>query len=180
MTAGLAPALSRPEPDRRGAGEETVTRAAWLVLAGAVALAVGGGVASAQTAPKVRDAIYRGTLVCAKLPFFEKASREAIEVKIKGSDARYIHVVRERQEMSFEQGTGTLDGEKLTLKGDWTGEDDSYQASYSGTFVRRSAQLSGTQTWQHGGRSYTRTCSGSIKRPFAVFLPGEGKADAKP
>lgn len=153
-----------------------------LAVIGAAVLgaAVLAGHARAQTASKVRDAVYRGTLVCDKLPFFEKTSREAIEIKIKGSEANYIHVVRERQEMSFEQGTGTLDGDKLTLKGGWAGEEDSYQASYTGTFVRRSAKLAGTQTWQHGGRSYTRTCSGAIKRPFVVFLPGEGKADGKP
>jgi hypothetical protein len=122
---------------------------------------------------QVRDAVYRGTLVCDKLPFFETAAREAIEVKIAGAEARYIHVVRERSETSFEQGTGLLDGQKITLKGSWNGEADSYEAGYSGTFVRRSAVLTGTQTWIHEGKTHIRSCKGAIKRPFAVFLPGE-------
>ena len=132
---------------------------------------------SAPAAAEVLDAVYRGTLVCDKLPFFETAAREAIEVKIKGSDARYVHVLRERGELSFEQGTGSLDGDKLTIKGEWNGEADSYQASYGGTFVRRSATISGTQTWQHDGKSFTRKCTGAIKRPFAAFLPKEDKGD---
>ena len=44
---------------------------------------------------QVRDAVYRGTLVCDKLPFFQTTSREALEVKISGSDAKYVLIVRE-------------------------------------------------------------------------------------
>jgi hypothetical protein len=124
---------------------------------------------------QVRDAVYRGTLVCDKLPFFETAAREAIEVSIKGSVARYIHIVRERTETSFEVGTGTLEGQTLSLKGGWSGESESYESNYGGAFVRRSARLTGTQTWTHEGKTYTRKCEGAIKRPFAVFLPGEAK-----
>src|SRR5262245_59088475 len=86
------------------------------VLACAV-LSLGG-----EARSQVRDAIYRGTMVCDKLPFFETAAREAIEVKIKGTSVTYTHIVRERGEMSFEQGTGTLDGDKISLKGEWSGE----------------------------------------------------------
>ena len=143
------------------------------VLAG-VALSL-AGTASGQ----VRDAIYRGTMVCDKLPFFETAARESIEVKIKGTAITYTHIVRERGEMSFEQGTGTLDGDKIALKGDWAGEVEKYQASYTGQFVRRWAKLTGTQTWMHEGKPFTRKCEGAIKRPFAVFLPGEGPPDEK-
>jgi hypothetical protein len=129
----------------------------------------------APASAQVRDAVYRGTLVCDKLPFFEAAAREAIEVVIKGADARYIHIVRERTETSFEIGTGKLDGQNLSLKGSWIGESESYEAVYSGTFVRRSAKLTGKQIWIHEGKIYERKCEGAIKRPFAVFLPGEAK-----
>lgn len=153
-----------------------MTRVAlWIRMA--VAAALLGGVALISSAPapaQVRDAVYRGTLICDKLPFFETAAREAIEVKIKGASVSYTHIVRERGELSFEQGTGTLDGDKLSLSGEWTGEAERYQASYSGTFVRRWARLTGTQNWQHEGKTHTRNCEGAIKRPFAVFLPGEG------
>ena len=148
-----------------------------MVGVAALLSVVAAAQASAQT--KVRDAVYRGTLVCDKLPFFETTSREALEVKIAGSDAKYVLIVRERKETSFEQGAGKLDGDKISLTGSWSGEADQYESSYSGTFVRRSATLTGTQTWQHDGKSFTRKCTGAIKRPFAVFLPGEGKADEK-
>src|SRR4051812_20612215 len=80
---------------------------------------------------QVRDAVYRGTLVCEKLPFFEVTAREALEVKIAGAVARYVLIVRERTETSFEQGSGTLDGDKIALKGNWSGDKDSYESSYS-------------------------------------------------
>jgi hypothetical protein len=133
----------------------------------------------AQAQTPVRDAVYRGTLVCDKLPFFETAVREALEVKIKGRSITYTHIVRERGELSFEQGTGTLDGDKISLKGEWSGEVEKYQASYTGQFVRRWAKLTGAQTWTHDGKTHIRKCEGVIKRPFAVFLPGEGPPDEK-
>src|SRR5262245_38547539 len=123
--------------------------------------------ASAQ----IRDAVYRGTLVCAKLPFFETASREAFDITVDGTSARYAHVVRDVFETSSELGSGTIDGQGIALTGGWRGKRDSYEARYTGTFVRRSVNLKGTQIWSHDGKTYTRTCSGSIKRPFAIFLP---------
>ena len=51
------------------------------------------------------------------------------------------------------------------------GRGHGYEANYSGSFVRRSAKLSGVQNWTHDGKTYTRTCTGSIKRPLAAFLP---------
>jgi hypothetical protein len=145
--------------------------------AGAAMLAFADA-APAQTQPPVRDAIYRGTLLCGKLPFQDAAAREAIEVTISGSFARYAHVVRDQTRTSTEAGTGVVDGRHISLRGSWRDRGDSYDASYEGTFVRRSARLSGTQTWVHEGRTYTRRCSGAIKRPFAVFLPRGKKKPA--
>jgi hypothetical protein len=45
-----------------------------------------------------------------------------------------------------------------------------YTASYSGTFVRRSVKLKGMQTWVEGGKTFTRACSGVVKRPLKAFL----------
>ena len=42
-------------------------------------------------------------------------------------------------------------------------------------FVRRHADLKGIQTWTDGGRTFTRACAGTIKRPLRVFLPGGKK-----
>ena len=52
-----------------------------------------------------------------------------------------------------EQGTGTLSGQNIDLQGSWKGGTREYEAKYSGTFVRRSAKLKGTQTWTEGGKT---------------------------
>ena len=140
--------------------------------AGALALLVA---ISAPAFAQIRDAVYRGTQVCSKLPFFETATREAFDINVTGTSARYAHVVRDVFEVSSETGSGTINGQDIALTGGWRGKRDSYEARYAGTFVRRSVNLKGVQTWTHDGKAYTRTCSGSIKRPFAIFLPSDQK-----
>ena len=150
------------------------TRQAIGVLMAAATLATP---ATAQ----VLDAVYRGTLLCGNLPFASGKLREAIEVTIVGGSVRYSHVVRlstSAAEATREQGTGSLNGRKLELQGSWKGSGREYQAQYSGTFVRRSAVLNGTQTWTEGGQSVSRECAGSIKRPFKPLLPREKKPPA--
>lgn len=122
---------------------------------------------------QVRDAVYRGTMVCDQLPFSIGKSRGAIEVTISGGAVRYSHIVRLREaaEATPEQGTGTLNGDNISLQGSWKGGNRQYEAKYGGTFVRRHVDLTGTQTWNDGGKTITRTCSGTIKRPFKIFLP---------
>ena len=77
-----------------------------------------------------------------------------------------------------ERGTGTLSGQNIDLQGSWKGGTREYQAKYSGTFVRRSARLKGTQTWTEAGKTMTRACSGAIKRPLKPFLPRNKKPAA--
>ena len=150
-----------------------MVRAGRAVLAAAM-MAVIGEPAAAQ----VLDATYRGTMVCDKLPFASQQTREAIEVTISGGAARYHHVVRLRNaavEATAEQGTGTIDGQKISLQGSWNSDGRQYEASYSGSFVRRSAWLKGTQTWTDGGKTATRACTGAIKRPLKPFLPRDSR-----
>ncbi len=131
-------------------------------------------VMATPAAAEVLDATYRGTMVCDKLPFTSDKMREAIEVTITGGAARYSHVVRLRNlavEAAAEQGTGTIDGQKIDLQGTWNGGGREYAAKYSGSFVRRSASLKGMQTWTDGGKTVTRACAGAIKRPLKPFLP---------
>ena len=138
-------------------------------------------VMASPAAAEVLDATYRGTLVCDKLPFTSDKMREAIEVVITGGAARYSHVVRLRNlavEAAAEQGTGTIDGQKIDLQGTWKGGGREYAAKYSGSFVRRSARLKGMQTWTDGGKTVTRACAGAIKRPFRPFLPRNKKQAA--
>jgi hypothetical protein len=142
------------------------------ILAGAVV-----AMAAMPAVAQVRDAVYRGTLVCDKLPFSAGKGREAIEVTIAGGTIRYSHVVRLRDavEPVAEQGKGSLNGHDIELQGSWKSGNRQYEAKYSGTFVRRHADLKGSQTWTDGGKTLTRACTGTIKRPFRVFLPGEKK-----
>ena len=84
-------------------------------------------------------------------------------------------VAQHAVEATAEQGTGTIDGQKINLQGDWKSGSRQYEAKYSGSFVRRSAKLKGTQTWTDGGKTVTRACAGAIKRPLKAFLPRDKK-----
>jgi hypothetical protein len=145
----------------------------------AAALSMAGTHATAETKrqAQVLDATYRGTMVCAKLPFTEFAMREAVAVTLTGGAGTYTHVVRLREspEPAEEKGAAKMDGARIVLDGSWKGDAGQYQANYSGSFVRRSAKLIGTQTWTVGGRIVTRSCSGVIKRPLKAFLPRNKK-----
>ena len=143
------------------------------VLTTAIVMAMGNPVAA-----QVLDATYRGTMLCDKLPFTNDKMREAIEVTISGGTARYSHVVRLSKvdvEATAEQGAGAVEGQKISLQGGWKGGGRSYEAKYSGSFVRRSATLKGTQTWTDGGKTVNRACTGAIKRPLKPFLPSQRK-----
>jgi hypothetical protein len=140
-----------------------------------ISLAMVAGVMVAVPAQaQVRDAEYRGTLVCGRLPFAQDPSRTAITVKLTGSEGPYerpVHMPVRGKIAGQETGKVKVDGDKIAITGGWKGEKSSYEASYSGTFVRRSAKLTGQQSWTHEGKSYTRACSGAIKRPLAAFVP---------
>jgi len=142
-----------------------------------VLIAAAAATAATAASAQVRDAVYRGTMVCDKLPFSAGKSREAIEVTIAAGTVRYTQVVRlhDTAVAAPEQGTGTLSGVALSLQGAWKGGNRQYEAKYSGTFVRRHADLKGTQTWSDGGKTVTRSCIGTIKRPFKIFLPSDKK-----
>lgn len=126
-----------------------------------------------QAKAEVLDAVYRGTLVCDKLPFTPQQMREAIEVTISGGTASYKHIVRlaDKPVAVAEQGTGTVSGQTISLQGAWKDSGRAYEAKYSGDFIRRSARLKGTQSWTADGKAITRNCSGVIKRPLKAFLP---------
>jgi hypothetical protein len=143
----------------------------------ALAAATVIGAAAMPASAEVLDAVYRGTLVCDKLPFNDGKMREAIDVTIAGGSATYTHVVRLRgePEQALEKGAGKVDGQKISLEGSWKADGREYQAKYSGTFVRRSAKLTGTQAWKSDGKTFTRHCAGAIKRPLRAFLPREKK-----
>ena len=81
--------------------------AAWVATTGTPATA------------EVLDAVYRGTMVCDRMPIIKTNRREALEVTIDDGKVRYTHVVRLRDasELKPEQGTGTLKGQDITLEG---------------------------------------------------------------
>jgi|SRR5581483_2904392 len=147
------------------------------VLASAVVIGALSFAAAPPAAAQVRDAVYRGTLVCSALPFLKGYLRAAMEVTVKGNAAEYSQPVINAENgtmIGMEKGKGTIEGTAIKLAGSWAGDKRGFEATYSGTFVRRSARLTGTQVWTNEGKTYRRTCSGAVKRPFAVFLKREG------
>jgi len=78
-----------------------------------------------------------------------------------------------RAERTREEGSGTLNGSDISLRGSWKSGNRQFEAKYDGTFVRRHASLKGTQTWNDDGKSVSRACYGIIKRPLRAFLPRE-------
>lgn len=142
---------------------------------GLIAAAIVSAATSANA--QIRDAVYRGTMICDKLPFTAGKSREAIEVTIVGGAVRYVRIVRLRGIGSLprEEGGGTLSGQNISLQGSWKSGSRQYEAKYAGSFVRRHADLKGTQTWNDGGKTLTRDCSGTIKRPLRIFLTRDQK-----
>jgi hypothetical protein len=145
---------------------------------GCIGLIAAISVSAATSAnAQVRDAVYRGTMICDKLPFTAGKSREAIEVTIAGGAIRYARVVRIRGigTLPREEGGGTLSDQNISLQGAWKSGNRHYEAKYAGTFVRRHADLKGTQNWNDGGTTISRDCFGTIKRPLRVFLPRDRK-----
>jgi hypothetical protein len=86
---------------------------------------------SAPAAAEVLDAVYRGTLVCDKLPFTRMQMREAIDVTISGGVARYNHVVRLRDRASevLEKGAGVVKGQNIDLQESWKDDTRQYEAN---------------------------------------------------
>jgi hypothetical protein len=144
-------------------------------MAGAICGLAVAWVATTGTpaAAEVLDAVYRGTMLCDRIPIIKTNRREALEVTIDDGKVRYTHVVRLRDapELKPEQGGGSLKGQDITLEGAWDGGGHGYKAKYSGTFVRRSVHLKGIQTWAVDGKTLTRECSGAVKRRLKAFLP---------
>ena len=138
--------------------------------------------AGAPAAAEVLDAVYRGTLVCDKLPFTDTKMREAIECTISGGVARYTHIVRLRDTAGGRGGTGQWHSQ-------WPGHQparflERREPPIQGELQRRlreaQRQAHGAQTWTDGGRTVTRACSGAIKRPLKAFLRRDNKKPAKP
>jgi hypothetical protein len=120
-----------------------------------VVAAAGIAIAATPASAQVRDAVYRGTMVCDKLPFSAGKIREAIEVTIGAGAVPYTHVVRlaHAAEATPEKGTGTLSGQNVTLQGSWQGGNRKYEADYSRSFVRRHAFIKVKQAWSNGGKT---------------------------
>ena len=96
---------------------------------------------SAPAAAEVLDAVYRGTLVCDKLPFTRVQMREAIDVTISGG-AGYVHTVRLRDRASG-PGEGRRRRQRPEHRSPGIVERNTrqYEAKYSGVRVaQRPAQ----------------------------------------
>ncbi len=76
-------------------------------------------IVSAPAQAQVRDAVYRGTMVCDKLPFTAGKSREAIEVTIAGGAVRSLvsYAFAVLASLPREEGSGTLSGQNYQPAG---------------------------------------------------------------
>jgi hypothetical protein len=128
---------------------------------------------SAPASAQVRDAVYRGTLICDKLPFIEHKMREAISVTISRGAVRYSHVVRLREtaEPVAEEGTGTLNGQNLSLQGSWNGGNRQYRTMRC--LRRRSAKLKARKPIDGG-----RTINSLFRAPRPPAAPCRAGEDA--
>ena len=125
--------------------------------------------ASAQ----VRDGVYRGTLVCGGQAMTGSQPRSAIEMTISGREVKYTRpVVEKGKTIGTESGSGTLDGDKISLAGAWRSDRMGFESAYTGSFVRRASMtLAGSQTWTQDGKTVTRACTGAAKRTPLLFRP---------
>jgi hypothetical protein len=136
----------------------------------AAAMGFGAVVVAVPASAQNHDGVYRGTLVCVALPF-AKSQRSAIEITITGASAKYSRPVlaSDGGNLGTEAGNGVLVGDQIQLNGNWKGEKDSFEAAYTGNFVRRQIKFSGAQTWSHDQKTFQRTCTGSAKRPLRLL-----------
>lgn len=139
-------------------------------MVAAAAMGFGAVVVAVPASAQNHDGVYRGTLVCVALPF-AKSQRSAIEITIAGASAKYSRPVlaNDGGNLGTEAGNGVLVGDQIQLNGNWKGGADSFEAAYTGNFVRRQIKFTGAQTWSHDQKSYQRTCTGSAKRPLRIF-----------
>ena len=144
-------------------------RRGWFGAAAVFAAVV---VLSGSAEAKVLDAVYRGTLECGRPPFGDDKTHDTVRVTIFDGKIKYSRVVQisDNPDAMPETGSGRLDGQNIRLTGAWRGSGRAYNAVYVGTFIRRTARLTGTQTWMVDGKVVVRTCRGSIKRPFRMFI----------
>ena len=118
------------------------------------------------------DGKWAGTINCAKLSFTKGPFKVPMEMKVEKGAATYIRDVYNKdgtQVVGTEEGTGTIDGGKLTLTATWKSTQErprySYTASYSGTISAKSANLKGTQGWKSvDEKTENRACTIALKR----------------
>ena len=84
----------------------------------AVFVAATGAPAKAE----VLDAVYRGTMVCDRMPIIKTNRREALEVTIDGGKVRYTHVVRLRDTPELKPGRALSKGKTSLWRAAGTAE----------------------------------------------------------
>jgi hypothetical protein len=118
------------------------------------------------------DGKWTGIINCAKLSFTKGPFKVPMDMTVEKGAATYVRDVYNKdgtQVVGTEEGTGTIDGGKLTLTGTWKSTIErprySYTASYSGTVSAKSANLKGTQVWKSvDGKTENRACTIALKR----------------
>jgi hypothetical protein len=139
-----------------------------VIAAASIAMAV------LPATAQVRDAVYRGTMVCDQLPFSLGKSRGAIEVTISGSAVHYSHIVRLRDaaEPTPEQGTGTLNGDNISLQGSWKGGNRQYEANTAVLSCAVTSTLTGRRHGMTAGRLLLAPVPGRSSGPSRFSCHG--------
>jgi len=115
---------------------------------------------------------WTGTINCAKLSFTKGPFKVPMDMTVEKGAATYIRDVYNKdgtQVVGTEEGTGTIDGGKLTLTATWKSTQErpryTYTASYLGTISAKSANLKGTQVWKSvDGKTEDCACTIALKR----------------
>ena len=118
------------------------------------------------------DGKWTGTINCAKLSFTKGPFKVPMEMKVDKGAATYVRDVYNKdgtQVVGTEEGSGTINGGKLTLTATWKSAQErprySYTASYSGTISAKAANLKGTQVWKSvDEKTENRACTIALKR----------------
>jgi hypothetical protein len=118
------------------------------------------------------DGKWTGTINCAKLSFTKGPFKVPMDMTVEKGAATYVRDVYNKdgtQVVGTEEGTGTIDGGKLTLSATWKSTQErprySYTASYSGTISATAANLKGAQVWKSvDGKTENRACTIALKR----------------
>ena len=122
------------------------------------------------------EGIFRGTLVCEKMPASPDILHAPLDMTIRGSNVQFARPLfnwNGTLVVGSELGIGSVDPEgKLHLTSSWYNSGMTFDGEYSGALTKTSGTFSGTQSWRDGkNNSGKRACTAAL-----VFAPQVNQA----